>query len=207
MSGGEESGALSVTALVLAAGQASRMGGRHKLLAEFDGTALVRRTTEAALAARPARVLVVTGHRAAEIEAAIAGLPVSVVRNPDHALGLSTSLRAGVAALDPGCDGVAVLLADMPHVAGADLRRLIDAFSASGGRAVVRALAGGRRGNPVILPRAAFSAVLGLEGDVGARHIVEGAGLPIVDVEIGAAARLDVDTPEAVIAAGGVLKD
>lgn len=196
----------SVTALVLAAGRASRMNGSHKLLAEFDGLPLVRRAAEAAIAARPSRVLVVTGHRAEEVEAALAGLAVETVRNPDHALGMSTSLRAGVAALDPACDGVVVMLADMPHVTGADVRRLIDAFQEAGGHAVVRAVSGGGRGNPVVLPRATFSAVLRLEGDVGARHIVESAGLDVVDVELGEAARVDVDTPEAVIAAGGVLK-
>lgn len=197
---------LSVAALVLAAGRASRMSGSHKLLAAFDGQALVRRSVEAALAARPERVLVVTGHRADEIEAELAGLEVDIIRNPDHAQGMSTSLRAGVSALDPGCDGVAVMLADMPHVTGADVRRLLDAFAASGGQAVVRAVSGGKRGNPVVLPRGTFSAILQLEGDVGARHIVESVGLDVVDVEIGAAAHVDVDTPEAVLAAGGVLK-
>lgn len=197
---------LSVAALVLAAGRASRMNGSHKLLAAFDGQALVRRSVEAALAAKPDRVLVVTGHRADEIEAELAGLEVDVIRNPDHVQGMSTSLRAGVCALGSGCDGVTVMLADMPHVTGADVRRLLDAFAASGGQAVVRAVSGGKRGNPVILPRTTFSAILQLEGDVGARHIVESAGLDIVDVEIGAAAHVDVDTPEAVLAAGGVLK-
>ena len=57
-----------------------------------------------------------------------------------------------------------------------------------------------------MLPRTTFAAILQLEGDVGARHIVESAGLDIVDVEIGAAAHVDVDTPEAVLAAGGILK-
>ncbi|WP_411035832.1 NTP transferase domain-containing protein [Shinella sp. BYT-45] len=196
----------SVAALVLAAGRASRMKGSHKLLAAFDGKALVRRSAEAALAAKPLRVLVVTGHRAEEIEAELAGLAVDIVRNPDHALGMSTSLRAGVSALGAECDGVVVMLADMPYVTGADVRRLLDAFAAGGGRAVVRAVSGGRRGNPVVLPRATFAAILRLEGDVGARHIVDGAGIDVVDVEIGEAAHVDVDTPEAVLAAGGVLK-
>ena len=198
---------LSVAALVLAAGRASRMQGSHKLLAAFDGEALVRRTSEAALAAKPSRVLVVTGHRAEEIEAALAGLKIDIVRNPDFAQGMSTSLRAGVSALGPGCDGVAVMLADMPHVTGADMRRLLDAFAAAGGHAIVRAVSGGKRGNPVVLPRSTFAAILQLEGDVGARHIVESAGLDVVDVEIGEAAHIDVDTPEAVVAAGGVLRD
>jgi molybdenum cofactor cytidylyltransferase len=197
---------LSVAALVLAAGRASRMNGSHKLLAAFDGEALVRRSTEAALEAKPARVLVVTGHRADEIEAELAGLKIDIVRNPDHAQGMSTSLRAGITALGPGCDGVVVMLADMPHVTGADVRLLLDAFTAAGGHAIVRAVSGGKRGNPVVLPRATFAAIRALEGDVGARHIVESAGLDIVDVEIGEAAHIDVDTPEAVLAAGGVLK-
>lgn len=197
---------LAVTALVLAAGRASRMKGDHKLLATFDGKALVRRSVEAALAARPARVLVVTGHRADEVEAELAGLTVDILRNPDHAQGMSTSLRAGVSALSPGCDGIVVMLADMPHVTGADVRQLLDAFATAGGHAIVRAVSGGKRGNPVVLPRTTFSAILQLEGDVGARHIVESAGLDVVDVEIGEAAHVDVDTPEAVLAAGGVLK-
>jgi molybdenum cofactor cytidylyltransferase len=46
-----------------------------------------------------------------------------------------------------------------------------------------------------------------LEGDIGARHIVETTGLPVVDVDIGDSAHLDVDTPEAVIEAGGILKE
>ena len=197
---------MTVAALLLAAGRASRMQGSHKLLAAFDGTALVRRGAEAALAGRPDRVVVVTGHRAEEIEAELAGLAVEIVRNPDYAEGMSTSLRAGIAALDPDCGGVVVMLADMPHVKGSDVRRLLDVFAETGSRAVVRAVSGGKRGNPVVLPRAAFAAVLRLEGDVGARNIIESAGLDVLDVEIGAAAHVDVDTPEAVAAAGGVLK-
>ena len=70
----------------------------------------------------------------------------------------------------------------------------------------IRFGSGGKRGNPVILPKSVLNAVMRLEGDVGARHIIETSGLPVVDIEIGEAAHLDVDTPEAVVAAGGVLK-
>ena len=69
----------------------------------------------------------------------------------------------------------------------------------------MRATAFGRRGNPVILPRALFGAVRLLEGDTGARQIVEAADA--VDVELGEGALLDVDTPEALAAAGGLLQD
>ena len=103
--------------------------------------------------------------------------------------------------------GALIMLGDMPEVSVGDLDRLVAAFAAAGGRAVVRATHDGRRGNPVILPRALFSAVATLEGDTGARHIVEAEGTEVVDVEIGVGASIDVDTPEAMKIAGGILQD
>ncbi len=69
----------------------------------------------------------------------------------------------------------------------------------------MRATHDGARGNPVILPRALFADALRLEGDVGARHLVEAGGLPVRDVDLGIAASLDVDTPDAMASAGGRL--
>ena len=72
---------------------------------------------------------------------------------------------------------------------------------------MVRASHQGKRGNPVLLPRSLFSAVAHLEGDTGARHLVEAEGLDVIDVEIGQGASIDVDTREALEGAGGVLQD
>lgn len=197
----------AVQLVVLAAGQARRMGpgGAHKLLAEFDGVPLVRRSVETAMAASAAPVIVVTGHRETEIRAALEGCRVRFVSNPDYASGMASSLRTGVAAA-PRAAGVMIVLADMPAVTAQDLKRLIAAFEAEDGAAVVRAVADGKRGNPVILPRALFDAIGDLTGDVGARHVIETGGLPIVDVEIGPGAHLDLDTVEAIETAGGVLR-
>ncbi|TCQ09753.1 molybdopterin molybdochelatase /molybdenum cofactor cytidylyltransferase [Rhizobium sp. PP-F2F-G36] len=199
---------LIVRSVVLAAGQASRMGtaGHHKLLAEFDGVPLVRRTTEMALAASREPVTIVTGHRASEIREALSGLDLVFMHNDDFASGMASSLIAGLDGIGPEADGMLVLLADMPGVTAGDVRRLIAAFEEQGGQAVVRTVYGGKRGNPVILPRALFPALRKLEGDVGARHVIETGGLPVVDVDIGPAAHLDLDTPEAIAAVGGVLK-
>ena len=200
---------IDIGIVLLAAGRASRMGvdGPHKLLAEFAGRPLVRRVAETALAARPAQLVTVTGHRAAEIDAALNGLALQTVHNPAFAVGMASSLVAGLSA--EGMmehDGLMVLLADMPGVTADDLTTLAEAFRAAQGQAIVRAVSNGKRGNPVILPRATYSAILKLQGDIGARHIIETSGLAVIDIEIGAAAHLDVDTPEAVIAAGGILK-
>jgi len=193
--------------VLLAAGKASRMGekGPHKLLAEFDGVPLVRRSAQIAKESRADAVCVVTGHRADDIGAALAPLDLQTAFNADYATGMASSLKTGFKAIGDDVDGIVVLLADMPGVTTEDLNRMIDAFRAEDGKAIVRAVADGKRGNPVILPRATFEAVTRLEGDVGARHIIEKSGLPVIDLDIGFAAHLDVDTPEAVIAAGGLL--
>ncbi|WP_077961151.1 NTP transferase domain-containing protein [Ensifer adhaerens] len=198
----------AVAVVVLAAGQASRMGakGGHKLLATFDGVPLVRRSVEAALAAAPGKVSVVTGHREADIRGALEGLPVTFVSNPDYSSGMASSLTAGLSAIGGRAAGMLVMLADMPGITGDDLSRLIERFVAEGGRSIVRATAGGQRGNPVVLPRQTFSAIRQLVGDVGARHIIEKSGLSVIDVELGAQARLDLDTPEQIVAAGGTLE-
>lgn len=195
--------------VVLAAGRASRMGegGRHKLLAEFEGEALVRRTVRQAVEAKLGPVTVVTGHRSVEVAEALAGLGAHIEENADFASGMASSLKAGLAAVESeGLPGMMVLLADMPNVSSADIAALAEVYRKASGKAIVRAVSGGQRGNPVILPAATFEALKALEGDIGARPVIESAGLAVIDVEIGPAARLDVDTPEAILAAGGILK-
>ena len=208
---------LPVAIVLLAAGRASRMGSAeetrqsgpvpHKLLAEFENTPLVRRSCETAIASKGASVCVVVGYRSEEMKAVLDGLDVKIVENPDFGEGMASSLRAGVAATEPGVAGVLIMLADMPAIRESHLDVLIGAFNRSGGKSIVRAASGEVRGNPVILPRETFEAISRLEGDVGARQIIAASGLPIVDVDIGDAALLDVDTRQAVIDAGGVLKD
>jgi molybdenum cofactor cytidylyltransferase len=196
-----------VDAVVLAAGQSSRMGGPNKLMAHFSGKPLIRQTVERALGANVSGALVVTGHQAARIREALADLDVEIVHNPDFASGLSASLKTGIAAISDDAAGALILLGDMPAVSSGDLNRLIAAFANAGGHSIIRATHGGKRGNPVILPRALFGEIGRLEGDTGARHLVEAELMPVVDVEIGEGAAIDVDTRDALESAGGVLQD
>ncbi|TPN92471.1 molybdopterin-binding/glycosyltransferase family 2 protein [Mesorhizobium sp. B1-1-5] len=199
--------ALKVDIVLLAAGRSSRMGGPNKLLALFDGEPLVRRTASRALASKAAATVVVTGHQRQRVRSALSGLGVRVADNPDFADGLASSLKAGIAKVAPDAAGAMIVLGDMPGVSSKDLDSLIDAFRSSDGRSVVRASHQGKQGNPVLLPRSLFAAVAQLEGDTGARHLVEAEGLDVIDVEIGQGASIDVDTREALEGAGGVLQD
>ena len=183
------------------------MGGPNKLIAHFGGKPLIRQTVERVLASQASGAAVVTGHQAARIRDALQGLEIGVAHNPDFASGLASSLKAGIAAVPEDATGALIQLGDMPAVSSADLDRLIEAFRKAGGKAIVRATHDGKRGNPVILPRALFGAVAQLEGDTGARHLVEAGSMQVVDVEIGEGATIDVDTRDALESAGGVLQD
>ena len=197
----------SVAIVILAAGQSSRMGGAHKLLAEFGGMPLIRRSAIAATNCESRSVFVVTGYRHAEIEAAIADLPVKPVHNAEFSSGMASSLALGVAAAEADQpDGIMIMLADMPALTVSDLDALIATFRGLGGRSVVRAAARGKPGNPVIFPRALYAGLKELAGDKGARELIRSSGLPIADVEIGDGALIDVDTPDAIEAAGGILR-
>ena len=190
-----------VAALVLAAGRSTRMGGPNKLLAEIGGKPLVRIVTEQALASRAAPVIVVTGHERPKVEAALAGLRVRFVHNPDYAAGLSTSLKAGLAALPPETDGAIVCLGDMPQVTAGLIDRMLEAFDPARGALVVVPTIEGKRGNPVVWSRRFFPDLMALEGDVGARHLIGTHADAVAEVPVeDSAALTDVDTPDALLA-------
>lgn len=194
-----------VAAIVLAAGEGRRMGGRNKLLAELDGRSLVRRVAEAVLASRARPLIVVTGHDRDALVAALAGLQAEFVFNPDYVGGLSTSLKRGLAAVPESADGALVLLADMPLVSGPDLDRSIGAFSDRNGGAIVVPTHRGQRGNPVLWPRPYFAELMAVEGDKGGRDVLARNSSAIVNVEMDEAILVDFDTPEALAKAGGLL--
>ncbi len=202
---------IKVGAVVLAAGQSSRYraaGGVEatKLIAEVSGKPIVRRVVEAAWASRARPVSVVVGYASDLVEAALAGIPATIVVNPDFATGLASSLRAALSALPSDAAATLVLLGDMPHVDSALINRLIDAFEAAPEAWAVAPLQDGRRGNPVLLARPLFDPAMRLEGDEGARRLLAGldAG-QIMEIDAaGSDASFDVDTPEDLTAASAV---
>jgi molybdenum cofactor cytidylyltransferase len=186
----------NIAAVVLAAGRSTRMGA-NKLIADVGGKPMVRRVVVAALESAASPVLVVTGHQQAEVRSALAGLDVVFVHNPNYAQGLSTSLKAGIAAAPPSVAGVLVLLGDMPLIAPGHLDQLIAAFR-DRAEVVIVPVHAGKRGNPVLWPRAFFAAMLGLEGDAGAKRLLATNAGCVREVDLGTdAIFLDVDTAEA----------
>jgi molybdenum cofactor cytidylyltransferase len=191
-------GAREVAAIVLAAGRSTRMGGANKLVAEIGGKPLVRIAAEEALASRAKPVIVVTGHERERVEAALAGLPVRLVHNPDFADGLATSVRTGIAAVPAPADGAVICLGDMPQVDAALIDRLIEGFDPEQGALGVVPTINGKRGNPVLWSRRFFADLMTIEGDIGARRLLGRYSEVVIEVPVaGKAAFIDVDTQEA----------
>jgi molybdenum cofactor cytidylyltransferase len=132
------------------------------------------------------------------VAAALAGLPVKIVHNPDFASGLGGSLKTGIAAIPPEADGAVVCLGDMPQVDAALIDQLIAAFDPVKGALAVVPVFDGRRGNPVLWSRRFFPDLMAIEGDVGARHMIGRYSEAVVEVPVtGNGTLVDVDTPEA----------
>jgi len=185
---------VSIACIVLAAGQSSRMAPRNKLLEPIGGEAMVRRVAATAHASGARPVLVVTGHEAAAVEAALRGLELTIVANPSYADGLSTSLRAGLRALPPDIDGALICLGDMPEVESSVLRALMAGFT--GGNAICVPVHQGRRGNPILWGSRYFAEMMALTGDTGAKPLLARHREHVVEVAVATMSIFqDIDAP------------
>jgi molybdenum cofactor cytidylyltransferase len=191
--------------IVMAAGQSRRMGKTNKLLAELDGKSLIRRVVESAIGSDASDITVVTGFEPEKVEQALSGLKVKLVHNPDFASGLASTLRSGVASLPSNCRGVLVLLADMPHITTEMINQLIEKFNDGSAQSIIQAASHGKRGNPVLWASRYFDELTNISGDVGARHLIGEHFEHVVEVELGEAAAMDIDTPAELLANGGKL--
>lgn len=128
---------MTVGAVLLAAGAGSRLGGKPKALLELGGVPLVMRQLIALSGAGVDEVVVVLGHHAPAIEAAIGQFPITLVRNPAPDEGQASSVRLGLRALSPRLDAVIVALADQPLIDAQDITALISAFRRRGDKSMV----------------------------------------------------------------------
>lgn len=187
-----------IHAILLAAGQATRMGQPKQLL-DWQGQPLVRHVAQIALASPLAGLVVVLGAYAPQVRAALVGLagPLTLVTCTDYATGQAASLRCGLAALPPETSAALVLLADQPLITPALIEHLLAAFAATPAALAVVPRYQGRRGNPVLLAAALFAELRALEGDRGARDLLQQHAEHVRWLELDDPAVLsDLDTPD-----------
>lgn len=191
-------GAAKVTAVVLAAGRSSRMG-QAKQLIEVDGLPMVVRATTTALQCDAAEVAVITGAYATEVAERLTSLrreyanQLSIFHNADWSTGQASSVRVAVAALQERSNAILFLPVDQPFVPVMLLNQLIAAWQA-GALLAAPAIAGKIRGAPAIFDGSLFPELLALEGDTGARPLLQRHRVDLVTIPAEAAWLRDIDT-------------
>ena len=184
--------------MVLAAGESKRMDRKKELLV-VDGEPMIRKIVTKLLATPGIdEVIIVLGHRANDVGAALAGITderIELVGNTRYAEGMGTSLAAGARACSWGTDAVLVVLGDSPFFRTEEVDSLIAAHADGAGIAVPSFK--GRRGHPVLIGGSYREELEGLDGDAGARHIIEREREAVVEVEMDDEGFLvDIDDPE-----------
>ena len=182
--------------IVLAAGASSRMG-RPKQLLPVGGRPLLEGVVAEACGSNLDQVLVVVGANAGAILAQVGLGRATPLLNPDHATGMASSLRAGLAALPPDVERAVIILGDQPAVSATLLNGLLELQAKSGRPAAALSFAGLLH-PPVVLLRELWGDLQTLEGDVGCRAVIRARPELVAAMPAGGDLRhpVDVDTPE-----------
>jgi molybdenum cofactor cytidylyltransferase len=183
-----------VAAVVLAAGSSTRLG-QPKQLAPIAGRPALSYTLDALRASRVERIVLVLGHAAEAVAAALDLAGVTVVRNDAYAEGQSTSVIAGVKSLGDDVDAALMVVGDQPLLAPTVVDAIIRAYEETGGPFIVPVY-GGEWGNPVLLACATWPLLDHLKGDTGARPILRKHMDMVLEVPVPGSLLDDIDTPD-----------
>ena len=188
------SAALTIAAVVLAAGASRRMG-TNKLLLPVEGEAMVHRTVRRVRDAGCEPIVVVTGHDAVRVREALAPLDVQFAESPDPTGPTSASLHAGLQALPSDVDATLVILADMVHVTTPMLRALVEG-AAHGDEPLGVSRYGDVLAPPLLFTRALWPELLAWHGEGCGKAVVRAHETEARLHEWPAEALQDVDTPD-----------
>jgi molybdenum cofactor cytidylyltransferase len=182
-----------IAGVVLAAGSSARLGA-NKLLLRVDSEALVRRAARQAVEAGLSPVIVVLGHEAEQVAAALTGLAVETVINPAYRAGMHGSMQTGVAHVPGDCAAAVVLLGDMPLVTAGMIEMLAERFR-RGTEPLVLSLYGEVQAPPTLYARPLFPALAGA-GAGGGREVVLAHRSEAAEIRWPEALLADVDRAE-----------
>ena len=195
----------SLCLIVLAAGRSQRFGDENKLLAtvpslnskdENAGAPLLKASLKAFPPALFHRRLLVVGPPDKDTAAIGRRCDFDIAVNNAPEAGMGRSIAAGVSACPP-CEGVMIALGDMPLLRSPTVERLAETFAATPGETIVAPVFNGQQGHPVIFPRLCFEALRRLDGDAGARRLIESGNTALLTLPVDDPGVLqDIDTPD-----------
>jgi molybdenum cofactor cytidylyltransferase len=161
----------NISAIVLAAGLSTRMG-KFKQLLPFRGKTVIEALVEALIESNIESIVIVTGHRAKEVQQIIAQYKVDVIFNPNYNEGMHTSVMKGVEALSARTDKFMVVLGDQPHLKTKMVNDLID-FSRTSPKGIIVPSFSHRRGHPVLFDKKYIQPASNLNTNTGLKQLLK----------------------------------
>lgn len=187
----------SVGAVILAAGQSSRMGQPKVLLPWTDGKPIIEHIVQQLILAKIEDIVVVTGFYADEVRAAVQKYDVKFAYNRAHKTGeMLSSLKTGLKAFPDNIAASLVVLGDQPRIQPKVVYRVLKAYSEGLGNIIAPSYQM-RRGHPILISRRYWQEILDLPADGAPRDVINAHPDAIHHVEVDTDSVLrDVDTPE-----------
>ncbi len=182
-----------IAGIILAAGGSERLG-YPKQLCTWQDRPFVLQVVQNALEGGLFPIIVVTGAYHEIIEKELSLYPITIVRNPDWASGIGSSMKAGLMSLPQNCESVMFLLSDQPQISPIMIRQLIECFIHTHAP-ITAAKLGDQWTNPVLFDKSTFQALMRVKGDKGGRVVFdqfEGNWLPWIDDRV----LMDVDNKD-----------
>jgi len=159
-----------IAGILLAAGESRRMGQFKQLLRLGEKT-FVEHCVDHLLASRVNDVVVVTGHRDADVRLALGDRPVSFVYNEKYKDGMASSIKSGIDAVSESAKACVISLVDQPQIGSELINSLIDEYEIKGPLIVIPAFEG-RNGHPILLDFTLREEILNMSCDEGLRQVV-----------------------------------
>ena len=160
-----------ISAILLAAGQSKRMNGENKLSKKIQGIPLIKHSVKNILASSINELIIVLGHQKEIIEKLIdKNERIKFVFNKDFEKGMATSIKTGVKNLSKETGAFFVCLGDMPLINKDILNMLIKSKSK---KEIIVPTYKNKQGNPVLFSISMKEKIMTIDGDVGAKKILE----------------------------------
>lgn len=181
-----------VGAVILAAGLSTRMGG-SKLTLMLDGIPIVEHVIKNVEVSEIEDIVLVYSKYTEDVKHIADKHGIHAVENKRAEEGMSTSVKEGLSSM-LGKQGVMFLLGDQPFIETRDINKLVSQFKVNRDKIIVPVSYNGR-GNPVIFPEKFYAEIMGIEGDKGARLLLDKYASEVVFVEVEASRiHFDIDT-------------
>jgi len=171
-----------ISAILLAAGQSKRMNGENKLIRKIRGVPLIKHSVKNILTSSIDELIIVLGHQKEIIEKLIAkNEKIKIVFNKNFESGMASSIKIGLNNLSEKTEAFFICLGDMPMVNQNTYNHLIKSRN---NKEIIVPTYKGQQGNPILFSKSIKEKIITIQGDVGAKKILELNKSKILNVKI-----------------------